>query len=115
MLVSHFLLDLQEAHQRVIVKLETNDPLHTSQGLNDHSVGFRKHGMLGSLGATIIPSEYRDPQEEGDENVDDLVVSSEGTPPNDGDCSLEMPIERGSATAEVTMSCEGGGETTVGA
>ena len=54
-LVSHFLLDLQEAHQRPIVGLAPNDLAHTSQSLSSGSVTFER--ALGSLSATLDPTD----------------------------------------------------------
>ena len=87
MLVSHFLLDLQEVHQRKAVGLATSDALRTSQNLNlgGQSIDFANHA-LGSLGATIDSAHYlgQEPGED-DECADDLGVDnipngSEGEP-----------------------------------
>ncbi|KAI1782024.1 hypothetical protein LXA43DRAFT_1151863, partial [Ganoderma leucocontextum] len=55
-LVSRFLLDLQEAHQIKVVGLDTNDPLHTLQNFGIRSINLPP--ALGSLGATIDPASY---------------------------------------------------------
>ncbi|KAI1788593.1 hypothetical protein LXA43DRAFT_856338, partial [Ganoderma leucocontextum] len=55
-LVSRFLLDLQEAHQIKVVGLDTNDPLHTLQSFGIRSINLPP--ALGSLGATIDPASY---------------------------------------------------------
>ena len=51
--VSHFLLDLQECHQRVVIGLGTDDLSHNSRSFDvrDGSVDFAP--ALGSLGATL--------------------------------------------------------------
>ena len=78
--MSHFLLDLQEAHQRKPVGLATNDSLHISQGFSTRSVKFNMPA-LGSLAATIHPTNYG--KEGGDESMDDdhfVSGSSEDSP-----------------------------------
>ncbi|KAM5534763.1 hypothetical protein V8D89_011627 [Ganoderma adspersum] len=62
-LVSHFILDLQEVSQRTAVGLATHDALYTSQALSERSVNFAS--ALGSLGATINPG--RDPEDACDD------------------------------------------------
>ena len=80
---SRFLLDLQEAHQRTVIGLATNDPFYTSQSLGGHSLNFAN--TLGSLGATIDSNS--DGEEDG-EQTDGCVVVLEGMSPNNaGDSS----------------------------
>ncbi|KAI1792341.1 hypothetical protein LXA43DRAFT_354613 [Ganoderma leucocontextum] len=66
-LVSRFLLDLQEAHQRKVVVLGSDSPLHTSSGSSScddrvsrsptrSRVAFAP--TLGALGATIDPADW---------------------------------------------------------
>ena len=71
MLVSHFLLDLQDASQRTVVGLATDDLSGTSQSVGS-SIDFAQ-SALGSIGATIDPvthcgMEEDDPGESADEN-----------------------------------------------
>ena len=104
-LVSHFLLDLQESHQRSLsaIDLGNNDSLHTSQSSSNRSINFRQ--ALGSLGATIGPGE------ESSENVDDRLPSFDSIPQDDdgaGDSSLGIPIGH-----EFPITHEGGDETTL--
>ena len=71
MLVSHFLLDLQEASQRTVVGLATDDLSGTSQSVGS-SIDFAQ-SALGSIGATIDPVadcgvEEDDPGQSADEN-----------------------------------------------
>ena len=57
MLVSHFLLDLQEAYQGHAVGLAVDGPSEpTSQGASLRSINFAP--VLGSLSATIDPANY---------------------------------------------------------
>ena len=86
-LVSHFLLDLQEVHQRKAIGLATSDALRTSQNLNlgGQSIDFANHA-LGSLGATIDSAHYfgREPGEDDgctdDLGVDNILNDPEGEP-----------------------------------
>ena len=71
--MSHFLLDLQEASQRTVVGLATDDLTGTSQSVGS-SIDFAQ-GTLGSIGATIDPVAHSDcvvdeddPGESADEN-----------------------------------------------
>ena len=82
LLVSHFLLDLQEAHQRKSAGVDADDPLYTLQSFNLRSVQLMP--TLGSLGAAIDPAHYG-PHGERDEcfgadlaALPDSVASSEG-------------------------------------
>ena len=59
-LISHFLLDLQEAHQRMEFGDETNDHSWSASG---GSVVFAS--ALGSLGATIDPAQYLPEENDG--------------------------------------------------
>ncbi|TBU21443.1 hypothetical protein BD311DRAFT_782917 [Dichomitus squalens] len=65
-LVSHFLLDLQEAYQRKVVCLASNDPLRSSNGVNLSSIACKP--VLGSLGATIDPADWESPDSYADGN-----------------------------------------------
>nr|VWP01336.1 Zn(2)-C6 fungal-type domain-containing protein [Ganoderma boninense] len=65
-LVSHFLLDLQEAHQKIVVGLSTGDLSNISQNVD--SIQFNA-GALGSVGATVgLPT---DPVQEEEEDEED--------------------------------------------
>ena len=68
-LVSHFLLDLQEAHQRTVVGLATDDSFYTLQNHGAHSLNFVN--MLGSLGATIYST-----NDEDEERTDGCIAVS---------------------------------------
>ena len=52
--MSHFLLDLQEAHQRTVVDLASNGLLRSLGDIDSNSVEFEP--VLGSLCATIDPA-----------------------------------------------------------
>ncbi|KAM5534672.1 hypothetical protein V8D89_011684 [Ganoderma adspersum] len=65
-LVSHFLLDLQEAYQRKAVALGTDNPLQTSSSFSIRSINFMP--ALGSLAATIAPAHFG--REDGAEGID---------------------------------------------
>ncbi|KAI1791579.1 hypothetical protein LXA43DRAFT_421636 [Ganoderma leucocontextum] len=109
-LVSHFLLDLQEAHQRTVVRLNTNDPLHTSQSFNTSSVNFAN--ALGSLGANIDPAYYDQEEDDDSEGADDRLAATSGTPPNEGEPSQESRIEVEIAITEIPRG--GHGEVATG-
>ena len=79
--VSHFLLDLQECHQRMVIGLETGDLPHSSQSfdVSDGSVHFAP--ALGSLGAILGTLDDND-LEPGDEmGVEDWSRASKDSPP----------------------------------
>ena len=59
MLTSHFLLDLQDAHQRKIVYLDSSDPLGIARESTSRSALFTT--ALGSLSATIGPPSWVTP------------------------------------------------------
>ena len=69
-LVSHFLLDLQEAHQRTVAGLAADDSFYTLQNHSAHSLNVTN--MLGSLGATIYST-----NDEDEERTDCCVAASE--------------------------------------
>nr|VWO95371.1 Methyltransf_11 domain-containing protein [Ganoderma boninense] len=74
-LVSHFLLDLQDAFQRTIHGLATDDPSGLSQGIGS-SVDFAN--ALGSVGATIDPAADQALEEE--DHVDGQVPAEDILP-----------------------------------
>ncbi|TBU39399.1 hypothetical protein BD309DRAFT_969767 [Dichomitus squalens] len=84
-LVSHFLLDLQEAYQRKVVCLASNDPLRSSHGVNLSSIACEP--VLGSLGATIDPADWEFPElyAGGDNPLAEDPLPTEGSHPQ---CSL---------------------------
>ncbi|PIL34326.1 hypothetical protein GSI_03101 [Ganoderma sinense ZZ0214-1] len=107
-LVSHFLLDLQDAHQRKVVGLDTDDPLYTLQSFNLRSAHLMP--ALGSLGAVIDPAHYG--REEHDELFD---VDLEAVP--DSAASSEGVFSQDSRTEDSTLGGVergGSGERTEG-
>ncbi|KAI1798356.1 hypothetical protein LXA43DRAFT_25086 [Ganoderma leucocontextum] len=100
---SHFLLDLQEAYQRKVVGLATDDPLHTSQSLSIRSLNFAT--ALGSLSATLDPADYG--QEDDYEGTDDGLAALQGFPLNEGGSSQDLRAEDECAIPEVP----GGGDS----
>ena len=90
MLVSHFLFDLQEAHQRTVVGLGTDDILHISQSITVSSRSVHVAPALGSLAATIHhPTDYGwegDNQEvaHGLPSPNELVIPAEAPRRGDG-------------------------------
>ncbi|PIL26972.1 hypothetical protein GSI_10110 [Ganoderma sinense ZZ0214-1] len=68
MLISRFLLDLQEAYQRKVIFLGSEDRLHTSHSGSSHlsSVGFNAPA-LGALCATIELADSVWDQPDGDD------------------------------------------------
>ena len=103
MLVSRFLLDLQEAHQRKVVLLGSSSLLDSSSSLSSwvafgsshaHSgsqgasgtLVFATAGTLGALGASIDPEDWRDAEDpyEEEEGARDVVLAFP-TPRCDGD------------------------------
>ncbi|KAI1791541.1 hypothetical protein LXA43DRAFT_1061301 [Ganoderma leucocontextum] len=113
-LVSHFLLDLQEAHQRKAVGLaasgDDSDPSDASQGLSIRSINFAN--ALGSLGATIDPPDYgRDNHDEGADGC--FTAGSEGISPNESEsCQESRILDESAITGEVP--CGAGDEVLVG-
>ncbi len=98
-LVSHFLLDLQDAYQRKAVALASNDPLQTSQSFSIRSINFVP--ALGSLAATIGPASYG--LANGDEGIDEdrfRVSEDLSMRPDGGRASGDVGVENGSATVE---------------
>ncbi|KAM5542814.1 hypothetical protein V8D89_003775 [Ganoderma adspersum] len=77
--VSHFLLDLQECHQRTVIGLATGDLPHTSQSFDVSSRSVHFARALGSLQATLrTPDDY---DLKGDEEgVEDWSGASNGGP-----------------------------------
>ena len=69
-LVSHFLLDLQEAHQKSPVGLATNDlfPVSALQDFQAERYWIDVEGTFESLGAIIDPPDWD--EEDDDEGVD---------------------------------------------
>ena len=91
MLTSHFLLNLQDAHQRKIVYLDSSDPLGIARESTSRSALFTT--ALGSLSATIGPPswvtplnspnavcECRDP--EGGDSVDQGTIQLQSVEDN---------------------------------
>ena len=79
-LISHFLLDLQEADRRTAAGLTTDDLELPEQSLGsrvgNQSIGFAN--ALGSLGASIDPAHYGiDRREDDGEDVLDDTPDSE--------------------------------------
>ena len=66
-LVSHFLLDLQEAHQKTPVGLATNDllPVPTLQDFQAERYSIDVERTFESLGAIIDPPDWDEDNEEG--------------------------------------------------
>lgn len=94
MLVSRFLLDLQEAHQRKVVVLGSDSPLDTlassgscvdcggSRARPQSRIAFQLHAepALGALGATIDPVDWEDEDEDEDEDEGSSQGSVSGPP-----------------------------------
>ena len=85
MLVSRFLLDLQEAHQRTVIGgVTTNGSLNISQILHG---SINLGDALGSIGAIVDPTvDYvseEDGEPEGAHN--DRIVTEESTRPGQGE------------------------------
>ena len=105
-LVSHFLLDLQEAHQRPIVGLGTNDNLQNSQSASDRSVRFAN--TFGSLGATIGPINYGRDEDDEDALVDDYAAAPEDIRSiHEGSASPELRIKDEFAVAKPSSGVDG--------
>ena len=122
--MSHFLLDLQEAHQRRLAGLATDDYSNTSQNVD--SIQFAD--ALGSVGAFLDRGADSIQEGEGDGdgvNVggDDHLVAAEGSRLDEGEpdsrscrqddleISQVLHVEDEFAITEVPRV--GGGETTV--
>ncbi|TBU26685.1 hypothetical protein BD311DRAFT_667056 [Dichomitus squalens] len=80
-LVSHFMLDLQEAYQRKVVGLASNDPLHTSHTISAPSLHFAN--ALGSIATHIDQrnSDLRDPgwEDDGDNEANNFSPNAQDT------------------------------------
>ena len=75
MLVSHFLLDLQESYQRRCMCLGSDDQLHTSRSIGSPGyIGFAS--TLGALGATI---ELGNSDSEGLDKDDETAAEHPGS------------------------------------
>ena len=94
MLTSHFLLDLQDAHQRKIVYLDSSDPLGIARESTSRSALFTT--ALGSLSATIGPPSWVTPL-----NSPNAVC--EHRDPERGPSLEEGIIELRSAEGHVTL------------
>ena len=89
MLVSHFLLDLQEAHQRTVAGIASNSSLNISRILHG---SINLGDALGSLGAIVDPTaDYILEEDDGPEGVDsDRIVTEEGIHPGDGEAIHDL-------------------------
>ena len=115
MLVSHFLLDLQEEHQRTAAGLTTDSSSDISQDVGG-SLQFA--GALGSIGSLIgLASDHAQEGEgEGDDVVaDDTSAATEVACPDEGEAIHEPPIEEELQLEIMEVPCIGEGEVTVGA
>ena len=89
-LVSHFLLDLQEAHQRTVAGgVTTNGSLNISRILHG---SMNLGDALGSLCAIVDPTaDYILEEDDGPEGVDsDRIVTEEGIHPGDGEAIHDL-------------------------
>ncbi|RPD81464.1 hypothetical protein L226DRAFT_608689 [Lentinus tigrinus ALCF2SS1-7] len=77
----HFLLDLQEANQRDL-KLDSEDPMHTSMSITG-SLNFAR--VMGSIGSIVVPG--------ADDLDDDLRSADEPSNDPDGDMVSTQPGE----------------------
>ncbi|RPD67536.1 hypothetical protein L227DRAFT_569665 [Lentinus tigrinus ALCF2SS1-6] len=77
----HFLLDLQEANQRDL-KLDSEDPMHTSMSITG-SLNFAR--VMGSIGSIVVPG--------ADDLDDDLRSADEPSNAPDGDMVSTQPEE----------------------
>ncbi|KAI1791584.1 hypothetical protein LXA43DRAFT_421874 [Ganoderma leucocontextum] len=104
-LVSHFLLDLQEAHQRTVAGMANNDLLDTSQSISSFP-SFPD--ALGSTGATVIDPAADQGQEEDDGGADEHLAAVEGIHPREVEPIHESPIGDELAISEVPRDGVGG-------
>ncbi|KAM5530634.1 hypothetical protein V8D89_015703 [Ganoderma adspersum] len=118
-LVSHFLLDLQEAHQRTVVGLAANEFLNSNSlpSFNIQSVHFAP--ALGSLAATISPGvDYDLDDMSGNyisEGTGDSLGASETVPSNSEESGQEFQVMDDCAVTEVFRGPCGSDKITVGA
>ena len=101
-LVSRFLLDLQAASQKSL-KLARDDPLYSSRmgdsEDNERGVGslvFAGFDVVGSLGASLAPSEHAsDGMDDGEfrEADDSGEAIQEDTAPGESDAAAEPALE----------------------
>ena len=88
--MSRFLLDLQEAHQRTIIGLASDDPLYTSRSLGPNNRSLNFASALGSLGATIDPA--LGDSEDNEDSADDGTYheSKDLLPANESELEIEL-------------------------
>ncbi|KAM5536996.1 hypothetical protein V8D89_009325 [Ganoderma adspersum] len=80
-LISRFLLDLQQADRRTAAGLATDDDSEPQQSFAGSRAGNRSIGFasaLGSLGASIDPAHWHYGLERDDEDADDPLAAREG-------------------------------------
>ncbi|TBU42484.1 hypothetical protein BD309DRAFT_962874 [Dichomitus squalens] len=106
-LVSHFMLDLQEAYQRKVVGLASNDPLHTSHTMSVPSLNFAN--ALGSI-ATHIDQPKSDLQKPGWEDYEvDEPNSFSPNAQDTFDAENAEAVQKHTVTAtEIQQISEGG-------
>ncbi|KAM5542820.1 hypothetical protein V8D89_003781 [Ganoderma adspersum] len=104
-LVSHFLLDLQEEHQRTGSELATDGSSDSSQEIGS-SLQFA--GGLGSIGSVIGLAADHAQEGEGDDAIaDDHSVAAEVNRPDEGEVNHEPQIEDELEIMEVLRVGEG--------
>ena len=110
-LVSRFLLDIQAANQKSL-KLARDDPLYSSRmddsednGRGVGSLVFAGFDVVGSLGASLAPSEHASNGHVDDEEfgeTDNLEEpTQEDTAPGERDAATELTLEATAPVASV--------------
>ncbi|RDX49147.1 hypothetical protein OH76DRAFT_1483363 [Lentinus brumalis] len=93
-LTSHFLLELQEA-ERLIVRLDPGDPLHSSRNPWDSAPSF-----ISSLGGFVNPA--LSAQSEDDDGIDLQVCSHSNSSGEKNKAQVEVPEAAASASPSLT-------------
>ena len=112
-LVSRFLLDLQAANQKSL-KLARDDPLYSSRmgdsednGQGVGSLVFAGFDVVGSLGASLAPSEHAsdgvDDEEFGEADNSGEPIE-EDTAPGERDAAAELALEAIAPVASVGVA-----------
>ncbi|KAM5530036.1 hypothetical protein V8D89_016298 [Ganoderma adspersum] len=112
-LVSHFLLDLQEAHQRTVIGLATGDAADASQ---DVGSSIRFASALGSVGAIVglAADHVQEGEGEGyDVFANDPSAAADDVRPDEGEALHEPRMEDALEVVEVPRVGES--EVTAGA
>ena len=102
-LVSRFLLDLQEAHRRKVIGLGSNDPTSISDipGGGSQSMVFR--AALGSLGGTIDHASWDTPDDDADGDTELPAIAGSASSAQDESVGLPQVDDDGITTVPILV------------